>query len=288
MNSRIIFLDFGIFMFRPIKAYQAQLKQQAESGIKKFIMPPEWTCLAMIISNLQKVGIRPEDEVVIAADGRNSWRKDYDKNYKLTRAAQRDKDTFIDYPKMFERFNGLLEKLDQNTPFRVIKIDRFEADDVIASACKYFPDKEILIVSYDADYEMLVAYPNVKIFSPLTHKYKVPGDPYKLLAKKITREASDNLITPIISQADYDTRKLIVDLISLPDFIYETLNPYFEELFLEEKKFQLDNLPFPSIRKRFETLYQNENKIVDYDKCLVAKKKTKKNVAIDKSVDNKV
>ncbi|MHA1437919.1 MAG: hypothetical protein ACTSPD_10115 [Promethearchaeota archaeon] len=292
-KSKIIFLDFGIFMFRPIKSYSAQvrakmekidqieqelkqtsnfqrqtiLRKQLEETKDRFVLPPEWTSLNMIQSCLKHVGLNKEDTVIIACDYGHSWRKDYDQNYKANRKALREKDPYVDWNKMFKRFNILRDKIDEHTPFRVIKVHRFEADDIIAYGTEYYNDRICVIVSSDSDYEQLCARPNVRIFSPISKKYKLIKNPYLLIAKKVKKEASDNLLTPVLSEEDYKTRMLLVNLLELPEFVTSTLKPYYDELLLDNKEFHYDKIPYQSMQKRFKEIY-DKNKEVDYDKCI--------------------
>lgn len=302
-NGKVIFIDWGIFMFRPIKSYSAQvrakmekidqietemkqtsdfkrqeyLRNKLEEAKNQFVLPPEWTSMNMIQSCLKHVGLNKEDIVVIACDYGHSWRKDYDQNYKANRKEAREKDPYVDWNVMFKRFNKLQETLDENTPFRFIKVHRFEADDIIAYGTEYYSDKTCIIVSSDSDYEQLCARPNVRIFSPVSKKYKIVKNPYLLIAKKVKKETADNLITPVLTEEDYKTRMLIVNLLELPEFVTSTLKDYYEELLLDNKEFNYENLPYQSMRKRYQEIYE-QNKVVDYDTCIekIVKKEQRK------------
>jgi len=302
-KGKVIFIDWGIFMFRPIKSYSAQvrakmekidqieqelkqtsnfqrqtiLRKQLEDAKQQFVLPPEWTSLNMIQSCLKHVGLNKEDIVVIAVDYGHSWRKDYDQNYKANRKAVREKDPYVDWNVMFKRFNKLQEKLNEHTPFRFVKIHRFEADDIIAFGTEYYSDRTCVIVSSDSDYEQLCARPNVRIFSPVSKKYKIVKNPYLLIAKKVKKETADNLITPVLTEEDYKTRMLIVNLLELPEFVTSTIKPYYEELLIDHKEFNYEELPYQSMRKRYQEIY-NQDRVVDYDKCIekIIKKEQRK------------
>ena len=170
-------IDWGIFLHRSIFSWRNRKN-----------IPPEYTCLSMLVGCLSKVGVEPYDKIIVAVDARNSWRKDIEKMYKANRKQYREKYEDIDWKDMYARFNILLEDLDKGTDWNIIKLDRLEADDIIAVGCRYYKNKEVIIISYDKDYEQLCIYPNVKIFSPLTKKYKIVKHPYKTLAQKIEKE----------------------------------------------------------------------------------------------------
>jgi len=224
----------------------------------------------MLIGNLKKVGLDKEDLVIIAADSpKGSWRKELDSAYKANRKAAREKFD-IDWKAQFRSFWQLLEKIEMYTPFHTISLDKLEADDIIAVACKKFKDKECVIISSDADYEMLFVYPKVKLFSPVSKHYKSYVDPYKVLAKKIQKEASDNLVAPILSERDFEIRNTIVNLIILPEKIESQVNEVL--IILPEKDWEIDQLPFKSLHNRLETIYEKD-KVVDINKKIHKKKK---------------
>ncbi|GAF78975.1 unnamed protein product, partial [marine sediment metagenome] len=204
-KDKVIILDWGIFMFRSIYSWRNN-KQ----------LPPEYTCLNMMTSCLKKIGIEPMDKIIVACDYGRSWRKDVDKEYKANRKEIREKQTDIDWDDMFDKFNKLADKIQFGTDWHVVKEWRFEADDFMAVACRYFKNKEVVLVTFDQDVEQLAVYENVKIFSPLKKYkgknggYKYVKDPYKVLASKIEKEVSDNLNNPIVTKEDYEKREQIV------------------------------------------------------------------------------
>ena len=260
--NKMVFVDWGIFMFRSIFA---ALKSERT-------VPPTYTAMSMIISCLRHVGITPDDIVIIAADSpKGSWRKDYDTAYKANRKEKREKYD-INWTKSFEMFWTLLEKIEMYTPFHTISIDKLEADDIIAYSCKHYPDKECVIISSDADYEQLFVYPNVKIFSPVSKHYKKPVDPYKVLAQKIQKETSDNLITPILSERDFEIRNKIINLMNLPVEIEDKVRERI--LIFPTKEWDYNRVPFQSLYDRYLGIY-NTSKIVDSTKYKTKPKKKK-------------
>jgi len=277
--NKIILIDYGMAIH--IAGY---------ASINNKEVPPTYTVCAMIISYLRKIGVDEGDTVIIAVDGRNSWRKDYEKTYKANRPEQREK-SGLDWDILYAQFNELLLQLDKATDFHIIQLDRMEADDIMAVACKYIKDKEIVLATFDSDLEQMWDYPNVKIFSPKI-KYKSTKGAYKikpenfnvdiLIAKKINKEVADNLTNPVLNEEDYENRMLCVNLLSLPKFVEE---PILEQLKnLPIKGLDLQWLPFQSsIRPKFENIYTDHSKVIKYADCvkynekkLLRKKKAKK------------
>lgn len=262
-KPKVVLIDWGVFLFRAVYA----------SRMNKAV-PPTYTALSMIIGCLKLVGLDPDDLVIVAVDGRNSWRKDVDPEYKANRKDIRDKATDIDWSAQFLQFDALIDNLKQATPFYPIRIHRLEADDIIAVAVRYFKDRECIIISCDSDYEQLIAYPNVKVFSDRSKKYKHVPNPYKTLAKKMEKEVSDNLTSPIVTEEDYKRREKIVSLLELPAEVEEAARLQLVQV-TGEKEYNLLALKFGGIRKRFMDIYNSKN-IVSYDECMEEKPKAKK------------
>jgi len=178
-----------------------------------------------------------------------------------------------------------LENKNHNYFANGLLVHNCEADDIASVACRYFKDKEIILVSYDSDWEMLWHYDNVKIFSILKKykgikgSYKVKPDnfnAFKLLSKKIEKETTDNLVNPILNEEDYENRKVIVNLLELPEFIESQIVEEFEKL--KDKDDNLDLIPYKSLREKLGNLYNDKAKIINYKSCVERelKKKLKK------------
>ena len=266
--------------------WQMYVHKAGYASVKNRDMPTNYTIMNMIISNLKKIGIEPMDEIIVSCDGRGNWRKDFDKNYKANRNEMRSS-SGLDWDKIFGDSNELLEKIDKGTSWTIIELKEMEADDIASVACKLFKDKEIVLLSFDSDWEMLWVYPNVKIFSPnIKYKgakgaYKVKPENFnicKMLAKKIRKEVSDNLVNPILNEDDYDIRQLIVDLVDLPEFVEEPIKKKILERLGEEKNINPEEMPFQTIRDKLGIIYNDKSKVINYEDCVknALKKKLKK------------
>jgi len=247
-SSRLILVDFGYFSFTAIYAH-----------IKNRTIPPTKLALSMLAANLRNVAIMPEDIVIIAVDSSlGSWRKEIDVNYKADRKVKRQKEE-IDWSSIFGRFRHLLDYLDYNSPFHIIEVEKCEADDIIAIACKKFSDKKCIVISTDSDFEQLIAYPNVLLFSPKSKKYKEVKNPYKIIASKIKKERTDNLVSPILTQEDYEKRNSIINLLTLPNNIVQAVS---EKLVaFPKKEWNFDSFPFWNLIPRFQNMYNNESHV---------------------------
>jgi len=272
--NKLIVLDGGMYTHRAIFAWRNQKN-----------IPVEYTYLRMVISHLQKIGVDPTDEMILACEGKNNWRKQFSQEYKANRKSLRDSFEDVNWDEMYSKLNALTYKIADGLGIHRIEVDNCEADDIAAMCPKVFKDKEIILVSVDADWEMLWEYDQIKIFSPLK-KYKgVKGmykikpekfNVYKLISKKINKEVSDNLISPILSEEDFDRRKMLVSLIDLPEFIEDKIIKVLQQL--EPKLGDINKLPFDSIKDIVANLYNETDKIITYEDCVkyVEKKKKRK------------
>jgi len=229
-------------------------------------IPPTYTALSMMIGVLRNIGCHPDDIIILAIDSpKGSWRRNYDANYKANRREKRESFDDIPWKKFFSDFRVLLDKVNIATPFHSITIDFYEADDIISVACRRFKDQKCIIVSSDSDYEQLLSYPNVRVFSPISKKYKHVKHPEKILQKKIKQERTDNLITPITNEQEYQIRLKIVDLTHLPGDVESEVNTHLS-LVNDEKCYDLTQLPFQSLRARFMDIYNSSDPVEENPK----------------------
>jgi len=270
---KTVILDWSIFLFR-----------SAFATVNNPTIPATYTALNMIVGNLKRIGISPDDTVIVAMDGKGNWRKEFEPSYKGNRKEQREK-SLVDFNKIFQEFDWLIEKVDRATNWHVIKLDTIEADDIAAVCCKYdkFKDSEIVLISYDSDWEQMWKYPNVKIFSPMTKRYKIKPekfDVYKFIAKKIRKEVADNLVNPILSTQDFDKREKVINLLTLPEFVELPIKESLNNLY--EKDINLEELPYDTLRNRFMTIYNDGTE--PYEKSFKYYERKKKKLAKKKSL----
>lgn len=281
--DKVVVIDFGIFSHRAIFATMNNPK-----------IPSTYTCFNMMLSSLGRIGVNPDDKIIIACDGRSSWRKEYEKAYKADRAKKRAESP-IDWNSEYTKMNQLLENIDKATDWHIIKLDHIEADDIMAVASRYYKDKEVILVTYDSDLEQCWSYTNVKIFSIMKKSkggkgaYKIKPknfNVYKFLAKKVNKEVSDNLVSPILNEEDYDNRMICINLLELPQWVENTIIKELKELKVKKGNFNL--LWFKNLRPKLNNLY-NSTKILTYDYCkelLEKRKRRKKNGKVSSNSKN--
>lgn len=148
-------------------------------------------------------------QVVICADGKNSWRKQAFPLYKAARKKSREESP-VDWKFVFEVLNETLSDIKENFPYPVVHLDFAEADDCIAVVTDWVtknrvvesdgglfaedePEK-IIIISSDGDFKQLQKNRNVTQFSPIQKKLVKSANPkLELLEKILTGDAGDGV-----------------------------------------------------------------------------------------------
>ena len=144
---------------------------------------------------------REYGELVICCDDRNYWRKDIFPYYKAHRKKDREKSD-LDWNEIFRVLNGIRDDLRDFFPYKVLKIECAEADDIIAAMVKRFPDRKILILSSDKDFAQLQCYGNVEQYSPMQKKKITHKNPFEYIKKHIIRGDRGDGIPNFLSEDD--------------------------------------------------------------------------------------
>jgi len=141
-------------------------------------------------------------QIVIACDGGNTWRKRVFPQYKAHRKKARE-ESGLDWKLFFEILNTVRDEIQENFPYKVIKIDGAEADDVIATLVEttqeFGKNEPVMIISSDGDFIQLHKYKNVKQFSPTQKKMVADSNPRLYLFEHIVRGDKGDGIPNILS-----------------------------------------------------------------------------------------
>jgi 5'-3' exonuclease, N-terminal resolvase-like domain/T4 RNase H, C terminal len=125
------------------------------------------------IKSYKKKYSKDYGDVVIASDGRGYWRKDFFPHYKASRKKGREASD-LDWKFIFETLNEIREDIKKYFPYRVVHVDKCEADDVIAvlslETQEFGKHEPVMIISSDKDFKQLQKYDNVSQFSPYLKK----------------------------------------------------------------------------------------------------------------------
>ena len=143
-------------------------------------------------------------EIVICTDFHSSWRKEVFPYYKAHRKVERDKqkaEKGMDWSALFETINKIIIEIDTFFPYKVIRVEHAEGDDVIAVLSRTFKEKS-LIVSSDKDFSQLYKYKWIRQFSPMKQKMLNGIDPIMYLKEHIIRGDKGDGIPNILSDDD--------------------------------------------------------------------------------------
>jgi hypothetical protein len=129
-------------------------------------------------------------ELVICCDAGNNWRRKYFPEYKHKRATDRD-DSKFDWDALFEIIEKVLQELRDYFPYKVVRVDGCEADDIIAQLCyqtqEFGQYEPVLIISGDKDFAQLQYMDNVDQYSPVLKKWIKEENPRAFLEEHILR-----------------------------------------------------------------------------------------------------
>jgi len=177
----MILVDYSQVALATILTFQRELKG-TEAEVKNLI---RHVVLSTIKSYKKKYG-KEYGQIVIATDGRKYWRKEVFEHYKAGRKKARDASD-LDWKLIFDTMSEIRDDLAEYFPYKVVKYDRAEADDIIAVLTEYVQSNEliqeglmeeaqkVLILSSDKDFKQLQLAPyssgNVKQWSPMLKKF---------------------------------------------------------------------------------------------------------------------
>ena len=138
--------------------------------------------------------------LVICCDSAKNWRKDSFPEYKANRKKKREDDT-TDWKSLFRFLDEMIEDLRNYFPYKVMRVERAEADDIIAVLNEYVATNPTLIISSDKDFIQLQKYEGVQQWSPLTKDF-VKGDPEASLWEKLVKGDTGDGVPNILSSDD--------------------------------------------------------------------------------------
>lgn len=137
---------------------------------------------------------------VVCCDSAKNWRKDSFPEYKANRRKKKEDDT-TDWKSLYAFLDEMIEDLRENFPYKVIQVDRAEADDIIAVLNEHVATNPTLIISSDKDFIQLHKYEGLVQWSPLTKQF-ITGDPVKSLYEKLIRGDAGDGVPNILSSDD--------------------------------------------------------------------------------------
>ena len=207
-------------------------------------------------------------QVVIACDN-SSWRRDYFPNYKFKRREGREESS-IDWGEVFRIINQVRDEIRDNFPYKVLHIDKCEADDIIGALVEntqeFGQHEPVMSVSADKDFIQLHKHDNVRQFSPMTKKFIEDKNPRTYITEHVFKGDSsdgvpnvlspDNTFVDGIRQSPV-TKKKIENWMSNIDDLCSVMNEETYRNYCRNKKLiDLSEMP-DDIRQNIINTYEN-------------------------------
>jgi len=205
----MILVDYSQVALSAILTFQRELKGD-EAEVKNLI---RHVTLSTLKSYKKKYG-KEYGELVVCCDGRKYWRRDVFEYYKAGRKKAREASE-LDWKLIFDTLSEMRDDIAKHFPWKVIHIDRAEADDIIAVMAKWTQSnafvtqglmedpQKVLILSSDGDFIQLQKWDNISQYSPMQKK-QIKATKRELHEKYITHvvKAGDDGIPNILSPDD--------------------------------------------------------------------------------------
>lgn len=179
-----------------------QLAQQSEeNGYKNAENIIRHVVLSQLLT-LKKKYQKTYGDIVICCDAPfgDYWRKNAFKYYKANRKKAREESS-IDFHLVFTIADQLIDEIKESFPYKVVRLPKAEADDVVASIIMNSPSTEkFLIVSEDQDFVQLQRYSNVTQIKPRTKKVLKEENPTAYLKEKVIRGDKGDGIPNVLTE----------------------------------------------------------------------------------------
>ena len=141
-------------------------------------------------------------EVVLCADAADPWRRDIFPNYKHQRRKGRV-ESKIDWDGLFKIMSEIREEFATKLPYKLMHVEKCEADDIIATLVAQRTEDKYLIISGDKDFIQLQHYGDVYQFSPLLKSFiGESSDPIVFLREQIIKGDRSDGVPNILSDDD--------------------------------------------------------------------------------------
>ena len=160
----------------------------------------------MVLNSVRAYNVKFKNEfgeMIIACDAGNNWRRQIFPYYKANRRKNREKSE-INWTSVFETLNKVRDELKDYFPYRVIRVDGAEADDIIGTLAQTYgnTNEKILILSGDKDFVQLQAFMNVQQFDPVQKKWRKTNDVDKFMKEHIIRGDAGDGVPNFLSADD--------------------------------------------------------------------------------------
>jgi hypothetical protein len=197
MIKKILLVDFSNIAWATFHTNQKITK---DSTFTPEQVNTHWKYL--MLNSLQRLKVKHQpNETVICVDS-PSWRKKYFPFYKARREINRQK-TGLDYGRFMEVIDDTVEDLRTYFPFKVVRHQWAEADDIIAVLVHTLQNSavQIVIASRDKDFKQLLT-PGVSLWDTHDWKWIRCKDPKTFLIKHVLMGDAGDDVPNIRSDSD--------------------------------------------------------------------------------------
>ena len=197
MIKKILLIDFSNIAWATFHTNQKITKDSTFSPEQ---VNTHWQYL--ILNSLQKLKVKHQpNEMVICIDS-PSWRKKYFPYYKARREINRKK-SGLDYGRFMEVIDDTVEDLRTYFPFKVVRQQWAEADDIIAVLVHLLKNSatQIVIASRDKDFKQLLTE-GVSLWDTHNWKWVRCDNPKTFLIKHILQGDAGDDVPNIRSDSD--------------------------------------------------------------------------------------
>jgi hypothetical protein len=155
------------------------------------------------------------DEVILAIDSKNNWRKEVFKFYKADRKIKRKfseekEDGWFKFSEFYNMFSIFIQDIKNNLPFKIIEVDYAEADDIAAvlTSCEDLKQNIKIVITTDNDYIQLIQNQLTRIYNPIKKKFENSNEPKKELFLKVVLGDKGDYVPSIQDRHNYKTEFL--------------------------------------------------------------------------------
>ena len=176
MAKAMIIVDFSHLFSRNlfVAIHQAQPRVKNGKYITSDITP---YFKHLLFNSLQYIKNQFQGEMVLALDAKYNWRKDFYSDYKGTRAKGKSTSE-INWEEIYPLVDEIVEVIQNNFPFKVVKVPKAEADDIGGVlAQEYGNDIDVTLVTSDHDWMQNITHGKfIRQYDPIKKEFSLLSD----------------------------------------------------------------------------------------------------------------
>lgn len=195
--KKVVLLDFSNIAWA---TFHMNNKISKDKSLTPKQIKQHWKYL--MLNGIQKVKVKHRpNELVICFDS-YSWRKKFFPFYKARREMAKKK-SGIDKTAFKESIDEIYADLIKYFPFKVVRVEWAEADDVIAALAKHISDRgdQIIIASRDKDFKQLLTS-DIRLYDTVEGKFIKCEHPKTYLIKHVLMGDSGDDVPNVRSDDD--------------------------------------------------------------------------------------